>query len=174
MVATLTSSRTLLDPRGRCNRRGLLYVSSLLLAVELGLALIVLVADVPFDGPAALVVKLILLWTALVATSKRLHDCGRSAWWIAGTAFGLMGWCFLVTLGVVLLLGPPALAGTPMALGAVMTAVFLPLLSLAIWLHVARGDIEANQYGPVPDATGFSHLSAVSTEGVEDAPLTAN
>lgn len=156
MPTAVLSARNLLDPRGRCNRRGLLVVSGLLLAIEAVLALALLLMGAAFDGPLAWIVKLALLWTAIAATSKRLHDCGHSAWWMAGATLAVMVWCFGLTTGLVLLLGPAAFAPGSLWLALTLVAVSAPVLALVVWLHCAAGEATANRFGPIPAADGFS------------------
>lgn len=156
MLATLLSPHTLLDPRGRCNRRGLLHVAGVLLAAEAALAVWLVQSGAAFDGPIAFAIKLALLWTAIAASCKRLHDCGRSAWWIAIAAGGVMAWCFVLTLVLVVVLGPSALGTQSPWLFAVLVGVLLPIVALALWLHCVPGQDGENAYGPEPDAAGFS------------------
>jgi uncharacterized membrane protein YhaH (DUF805 family) len=164
MLATLLSPRTLLDPRGRCNRRGLLNVAGLLLLVEVALAGAAYLGHVPLDGTLAMAVKLLLLWTAIAVTAKRLHDCNRSAWWIASGLLGLMGWCFIVTLCVVIAMGPAALANDTQVLMATLIGVFTPLLGLALWLHLVPGETTDNRWGAAPGPSGFSHPAMRATQ----------
>jgi uncharacterized membrane protein YhaH (DUF805 family) len=156
MLRIALNPRNLLDPRGRCNRAGLLVVAAVLLAVEVVIALAFYTSGVSFTGPLAWAVKLVLLWTAIAATSQRLHDCGMSAWWILGAAAGVMAWCFVVTSAVMVWLGPTGFE--PGAIGFIVSllSVMLPVLGLVLWLHCAPGQVHANDYGPVPGPDGFA------------------
>jgi uncharacterized membrane protein YhaH (DUF805 family) len=109
-----------LDFSGRCNRRGLLVIAVVLLALQLLLATIVWLAGVPGSHPFVQLLQFVFFWLSLAAAAKRLHDCGLSAWWLLAGALGLMGCCFIVTIAAVALLGPMTLA--PGNLGFIVAA----------------------------------------------------
>lgn len=72
------------DPRGRTDHRGLFAMSIVVLVLEFsGLAAAEL-AGGALQGAWVVVLQAVLLWVALVAVSRRLHDMGRSAWWLVG------------------------------------------------------------------------------------------
>jgi uncharacterized membrane protein YhaH (DUF805 family) len=146
----------LLDPRGRCDRKGFLVAATLLLSAQGLVALGLWLSGLGFDGGAALGVNLAFCWLGYAAVSKRLHDMGRSSWWFAT---GLAGWLIasmVFAVGVAVAAGPEQLApGTPTH-DAVFAVMMLPLVIGLLWLHVRPGERAANKYGPVPSAFGFS------------------
>lgn len=161
----------LFDPRGRCSRKGLLLISGLLLAVEIALALLWLATGADFGGAPALIIKSVLLWLAFAATSKRLHDCGLSAWWFVGGLFGVMAWSFLLTTGLVIAFGAAALAVEGGGFTAAFAGTCLPAMGLLIWLHCQAGERGLNRFGPEPDASGFSPPADLAGTAVRGASL---
>ena len=146
----------LFDPRGRCNRKGLFIVALSLLAVEIVTGLAFWMGEVSLSGPFGMAVKVLFFWLATVAVAKRLHDLGRSAWWIVGGFAFLIVWSVCGSLILLLSVGESVL--DPMSRGfmaSVMLTMF-PVLVATLWLHFARGQVHSNRFGPVPQANGFS------------------
>ncbi|MEQ1577608.1 MAG: DUF805 domain-containing protein [Hyphomicrobium sp.] len=80
----------LLDPRGPCNRQGLLAAAGALLAMQcasIGLSWMGLMVR---DSAPAMVLGAVFLWSAIAVTAKRLHDAGLSAWWIGKALLAVM------------------------------------------------------------------------------------
>ncbi len=142
----------LVDPRGRIGRFGLLVSASLMLGVE---ALILLLAPDQSAGlPLAFwPLKALGFWVGTTALIKRLHDVGKSGWWVLGGMAGLCMWSAVVALVFVFLLGgqafQPGSAGHVMLLGILM----LPALGATLWLHLAPGEPYANRFGQPPAAS---------------------
>jgi uncharacterized membrane protein YhaH (DUF805 family)/uncharacterized membrane protein YphA (DoxX/SURF4 family) len=82
---------------------------------------------------------LVLLYPAVVLHVRRLHDMGRSGWWVllpAGLTVVAMGiWANRVSLG------PQLDANVPLAAGVVF-------LGFAIWGCIGGGQAESNAFGP--------------------------
>ncbi len=95
-------------------------------------------------SPFALGVSLLTFLPFLAAGWRRLHDTGRSGWWlVAPNGAGLLT-LVLTSAGVAV---APALGG---ALGLVLGLVILVLWILLIYWLASRGDAETNAYGPPP------------------------
>jgi uncharacterized membrane protein YhaH (DUF805 family) len=138
--------RLLVDPRGRIGRFGLLVSASLMLAVEA--MLIIMTPDLASGLPPYLwPLKALELWVGAAALIKRLHDVGRSGWWVLGGMAGICIWSAVVALVFVFVIGAeafqPGSTGYAMLLGILM----LPALGATLWLHLAPGDPFTNQYG---------------------------
>lgn len=146
----------LVDPRGRCNRKGLLIVACILLALELLAGLAMAAGLVPLGSPAAWMLKAAFVWMAIAGAVRRLHDVGMSGWRILCAIVALSVWCFVFTTAAAIALGPENLVPGTAGFLAVFGALMAPVLMLALWLHVAPGDPRPNRYGPVPDGLGFS------------------
>lgn len=144
------------DPRGRCDRKGLLLVALAMLGVEALAALLVMALGVPADSILLLAAKFACLWLATTVVIKRLHDLGLSAWRMLWAAIGVLAWS--VMLGVVLVFTLDEAAMAPGGIGY-LTAVAgtaLPVFALTLWLHFARGERGANRFGAEPAGLGFS------------------
>ncbi len=147
---------SLIDPRGRCNRKGLLVTALVLLAAEIVMAGTVWLAGFPVDHPALLIAKAALLWIAVAAASQRLHDLGRSAWSILWAMLALFVWSFASALTATIVLGPDEIVpGTP-GFWLIFAAIAAPMLTVLFWLHFAPGQAQPNRYGPQPSGLGFS------------------
>ena len=143
------------DPRGRYDRVEFIWAAITLLAAQLAFALGLWVMNASFLGWRGVVANLAFGWLACAAISKRLHDLGRSAWWMLG---GVLTWlvaAIAVALAVALAAGPEALETGAPGFWATFTALMLPPLGLAVWLHLAEGEPVANRYGPGP-AQGYA------------------
>jgi uncharacterized membrane protein YhaH (DUF805 family) len=152
----------LVDPRGRIGRFGLLVSASLMLAVE---ALLMVITPEQASGlpPYLWPLKAFELWVGTAALIKRLHDVGRSGWWVLGGMAGICIWSAVVALVFVFMLGgeafQPGSAGYAMLLGILM----LPALGMTLWLHVAPGDPFPNHYGAPPgEGAGNSQSQPVA------------
>ena len=147
---------TLLDPRGRCNRRGLFVLALALLGAQFAAGILLAVAGFGIDSLMGMFVAALFLWVGYTAVSKRLHDVGLSAWWFLATiAFWLAGVMVLsFTFGF--LLGADAMAQGSPAYAALFALTMLPLFAAMLWLHMRTGETEANRFGPVPDRSGFA------------------
>ena len=83
MTQVAALAMLLLDPRGRIGRRDLLLAACAVLGIELLLM-------APSNEMIALLAKSLALWIGSAAIIKRLHDLGRSGWWLPA---GLGGLC---------------------------------------------------------------------------------
>jgi len=140
----------LADPRGRCDRAEFIWAAVMLVAAQVAFALGLWVANASFAGWRGVVANLVLGWLACAAISKRLHDLGRSGWWMLG---GIVAWvvgAIAVALAIALAAGPHVLETGAPGFWATFAALMVPPLGLALWLHMAEGERSANRYGPVP------------------------
>ena len=154
-VATNFAIRTL-DPRGRCNRKGLLLAAANLLALQVIVGLSLWGAGLDLASPLLQPFNIAFCWVAFALISKRLHDLGHSAWWIPGAVL-------IWLVAIICLAGAIAVTGESDLLAPGTTvywitfaAMLLPLLVAALWLHTAKGQPGDNRFGPAPTAQGFS------------------
>jgi uncharacterized membrane protein YhaH (DUF805 family) len=88
-------------PRGRI-ARGRFVVS---LAIMLGLGYVLVQGiDATLGQAAGTVVVVLLVWLAIAVSVRRLHDTGRSAWWLLVFAVPVLGalwlaWVLLLQRG---------------------------------------------------------------------------
>jgi uncharacterized membrane protein YhaH (DUF805 family) len=140
----------LADPRGRFDRIDLIWAALTLIAGQAAFALGLWVTNAAFLGWRGFLANLAFGWLGYAAISKRLHDLGRSSWWLPGCVLAWLGIALVVAVVVALLAGPDALeTGTP-AFWATFSALMLPAAAMALWLHLAAGEPAANCYGPPP------------------------
>ena len=143
-------------PVGRCNRTGMILVSTYVVSIEAGFLGALWAGGWTADGVAADLLRLFCLWMSFASFSKRLHDLGRSAWWLIGGAAVLIAWLCLISAALAILGGSAALQpGSPLFKLSVAAAV-MPMIAAIFYLHLAAGQSEDNHYGPVPAPIGFS------------------
>lgn len=146
----------LIDPRGRCSRKGLLCAAAVLLALQVPVVVTLWLSGIGLTGHTALILDLAFCWIGFAIVAKRLHDLGHSAWWVPAAV--LVWFAGTVSLAVaVILVGDPELMqpGTT-SYWVVFALMLAPLLIAALWLHLAEGDANDNRFGPVPGTSGFS------------------
>ncbi|MEL6289543.1 MAG: DUF805 domain-containing protein [Pseudomonadota bacterium] len=160
MNSTLAAVAQTFDPRGRCDRRGLLYVMLATLALQAAIAVAILALDVPFTGPIAIGLKMIFVWVAASASIQRLHDCNRSGFWLPGSLLFLFIWVgFLagvLPIMVAVTFGAEHIRLFSPMFYLIVALSYLPILAAALWLHFAKGNAGANRFGAAPSVHGFS------------------
>jgi uncharacterized membrane protein YhaH (DUF805 family) len=147
---------TLLDPRGRCNRKGLLIIATAMFGIQAGLAAAFWGLGWNLTGPGATMLKLLFCWLALSACSKRLHDLNLSAWNMAWALPVTVLWTLGTALAFVFSFGLESLTPKSPWYLVAMGSSMLPMLAATLWLHFAKGTPGANRFGPEPDGLGFS------------------
>jgi uncharacterized membrane protein YhaH (DUF805 family) len=158
-VDALDLVRHALDPRGRCNRHGFLVVALILLAFQiLGGALLVL-AGADLQGGLAIALNMPLFVVGTMAVFKRLHDIGRSGWWVPGAiVFWIVG-SMVINLTASLIIGPDVMLAAVAEQSALFWMMFatiaLPAFGGLLWLHATAGQSVANRHGAVPGVLGF-------------------
>lgn len=168
--------RQLLDPRGRCNRQGFLALAIVLLALQTLGGLVLVLTGAPLDGGLAMALNMPLFWVGSMALLKRLHDIGKSGWWVpAAITFWVVG-CFVVVLAATAIVGAErmgiALAEKSLVFWLVFAATTIPAFGGLLWLHAAPGEATANIYGDLPGRLGFAPAPGKS-ETLPEAALSA-
>jgi uncharacterized membrane protein YhaH (DUF805 family) len=152
-----------LDPRGRCNRKGLLLAAAILLASQVVIALGLWEAGIDLSSPIAMLCNAVFCWVGFALISKRLHDLNHSAWWVPTAALLWLAAAVCLAVLIVLIGDPDILApGTP-SYWVAFASMLMPLLVVAAWLHAAIGDAGDNRFGPAPTAHGFSMPTEAAT-----------
>ncbi len=104
-------------------------------------------ADDPgsFGGPVSNLLALVLLLPSLAVTVRRLHDTGRTGWWIGGAVPVAMLWfIFMMALAF---MGFKSLAPIAMA-GVIAMLCYIPLI---LYFATRPGTPGSNRFGPAPD-----------------------
>jgi uncharacterized membrane protein YhaH (DUF805 family) len=159
--------RQLIDPRGRCNRQGFLALAIVLLALQTVGGTVLVLAGAPLDGGLALALNAPLFWIGFMAVLKRLHDIGRSGWWVPVAITGWFIGCVVISAIAGVVVGPDRLAlaveERTLVFWIVFAATTIPAFGGLLWLHASPGEMVANRYGAVPGVLGFSLPTAVET-----------
>lgn len=160
---SMTIVRSLLDPRGRADRRGLLWLALVLLALQGVLFGALALGWLDMANPALITAKVLILWVSTVAVIKRLHDVGLSGIWVLA---GFGGWSLLTTviaIVMVAIVGLDALRPTSPHYWTTMTLSMVPVVVAMLWLHLAPGERRPNRFGVPPGPTGFGPAPYVAT-----------
>ena len=114
---------------------------------------------IPFVG---LLLSLLLIWPNLAIAVKRLHDMGRTGWFVAipfvlGMVLSIVAFAMIGTAIVADGRSPEDFAADPAAAIAMMGPVFgviaiLTIVNLAflLWIGIADSQRGANKFGPNP------------------------
>jgi len=146
----------LVDPRGRADRADFLAVAVAMFGLQTVTLLLFWQVEEEVGRVASLPVNLTFLYMAACATCRRLHDTGRSAWWIPAAMASWAACGFVLALGVAVIVGPTRMQpGAPM-FWIVFLLMLAPALVAALWLHLTEGEPTANRFGPVPDGVDVS------------------
>jgi uncharacterized membrane protein YhaH (DUF805 family) len=133
-------------PRGRAGRSELLVVAGVLLGLQLSLAGVD-IAGLNVPDVANYAVTTLVGWVGLVATIRRLHDIGYSAWWVPGALCALCIWSVGVALLAVMIFGAGAIRPEQTTYIFILGVLMLPLLGLTLWLHLSGSDPLPNRFG---------------------------
>ncbi len=136
--------KLLFDPRGRASRQDLLVAAGVMLAVDMLMA-------ANATGVALYALKILAYWIGCVGIVKRLHDVGRSGWWLAGGAAALCIWAAVLGLGLGFTFGLEQLRPGNIAYIVMLALLILPALGVTLWLHLAEGEKGMNRFGAEPD-----------------------
>jgi uncharacterized membrane protein YhaH (DUF805 family) len=153
----------LLDPRGRIGRVGLFVSASLMLGIEA--FLLVAVPEQSDSLPVYLwPMKALALWLGTIGLIKRLHDVGRSAWWVLAGMAGLCVWSAVVAVVTGVMFGSAALVPGSTGYIVLLGLVMLPAIGVTFWLHLEPGDPFPNRFGPPPVRTPESAQESESAQ----------
>ena len=157
MPSSLQYVLQLADPRGRYDRTDFMWAAINLVAAQVAFGAGLWVTSASFLGWRGLVANALFVWLGYAAIAKRLHDLGRSAWWLLGALLGWLVGAGALATAIVLAAGPSAIEPGAHGYLATFAAMMLPPAALAVWLHLAEGEPGENRYGPA-SAQAFSAL----------------
>lgn len=140
----------LVDPRGRSGRRDFLHVAITLFVLQLVFFALVWLLQADLSGHTALPANAAFCWMGYAAASRRLHDLGRSSWWMPAAVACWIVMGFLVALVIALIAGPSAVKPGSPGFWIAFLCLLAPPFAVALWLHLAAGENGPNRYGPPP------------------------
>lgn len=155
-MSPLPMLTALMDPRGRTNRKGLLVAAGLLLAAEVAIASWIWMTDRSFGDVLLWPIKALLIYMAVSAAARRMHDIGLSAWRLFGAFLALMVWSFGLAITVMFNVTPEQMVPGQLGANIVTIGIAAPMVGAMLWLHFAPGKPKPNEFGPVPTGLGFS------------------
>lgn len=138
----------LLDPRGRCNRTDFLYAAIAIFALQVAFFGLLWQLTARFDHVTSLPANAAFVWMGCAAISRRLHDLGRSAWWMPASVGLWLASGFVLATLLTLILGPERMFPGAPAFWLVFGCLLAPPFAAALWLHLAVGEEGANRFGP--------------------------
>jgi uncharacterized membrane protein YhaH (DUF805 family) len=148
--------RELADPRGRCNRKAFLTIALAFLAIQLSVAGVFWLCGIETSTNMNLLLNAPILWIGSTVCFKRLHDVGRSGWWLPGS-FAIWFTTVIISLALIsIMLDETALDPGQPAFYVAFAAITLPVFGALLWLHTAPSVEGTNKYGPVAGPTGLS------------------
>lgn len=141
----------LFDPRGRTSRGDFLALGVVMLGLQVLWLAFSWQVEEHYGRLPSLPVNLLFLYMAVCATVRRLHDTGRSAWWmpLATAAWAVAG--MVVALVLAMALGPDRLRPGSPPFWLVFLVLMAPVLIAVLWLHLEDGDAGPNRFGPPTD-----------------------
>jgi uncharacterized membrane protein YhaH (DUF805 family) len=161
--------REIADPRGRCNRKAFLTIALAFLAIQLTVAALFWLFGIETSNTMNLVLNAPILWIGSTVCFKRLHDVGRSGWWLPGS-FVIWFTTVILSLALIsLMLDETAFDPGQPAFYAAFAAITLPVFGALLWLHTAPSVAGANKYGPLAGPNGLS-MPEHGSAAVADAP----
>ncbi len=159
--------QALFDPRGRCNRRGLIAAAVVLMAIEFTGSLALWTAGVSIDHPVTIAFKCLLIYQAFVAAALRLHDVGHSTWRIVWASIAILAWSVVLAIIATKIYTSDQIGVGQPGFFMIFIGLLVPMSAALIWLHVAPGQPHSNRYGPMPGNIGFSrHIDRNSARPV--------
>lgn len=158
-AAVITLLRGLYDPRGRCNRYGLLI--SAVLAAVFSYGSVATIGGLHFESVLSWIVLSHVLWINIVPCIRRGHDMGYRTLYILIAAPCLIalgvGIVWMLTLALAQTGALDTITPTDPLFWLLNCLVIAPIMGALIWISVAKGQDFTNQYGDVPVSYGLSH-----------------
>ena len=98
-------------------------------------------------GPLNTISALVVLIPSFAVAWRRLHDTGRSGWWIGGFFLAMIGAVALVVISVgTAVFSPEGLANATLLLGMLMVGTLIYIIVMLVFM-CTRGDPGPNRYG---------------------------
>jgi len=154
-VSSALSSYATFHGRARRSEYWWFYLFTILVAIPAGV--IDAILDMAFNneiGIVGTITSLALLLPSLAVTARRLHDTGRTGWWMLLPVAPLLA-AFVVGIATVVSAVLSAGGDGAPTSGLIVLLVFFGLLTLAAVIIVTvflclRSDPGPNKYGPPP------------------------
>lgn len=152
----------LFDPRGRSDRTEFLHAAIAIFLLQATLFLVLWKLSAELDHVSTLPANALFLWMGTAAVSRRLHDLGRSAWWMPISLLIWLAGGFVLATLLAAVIGPQRLFPGAPAFWVVFFCLLAPPFVVALWLHVCEGEAGPNRFGPASarEEAGQPHAEA--------------
>ena len=144
---------------GRARRSEYWYwvLATILAGIVVGIVEIMLGVGSGSSGPLSSFLNLAVFLPGLAVAFRRLHDTGRSGWWIGGFYIGLL--VFAIIIGVLFGASLSSEAGTAGAASMGVVAIIFGVGALIYMIALlvffcGDSDVGPNKYGPNPKNEG--------------------
>ena len=145
---------------GRARRSEYWYwtLATILVGIVVGLIELMLGMGSDTSGPLSTLLNLALLLPGLAVTFRRLHDTGRSGWWIGGFYLALI--VFVIVLlamvgGLMATGSEDTAAAAVMGVVAILFGVAVLIWGIAMLVFLCKdSDVGPNKYGQNPKNEG--------------------
>lgn len=144
--------------RGRARRSEYWYWTLATILASIAVTIVESVLGLGSDGsgPISGLLSLAIFLPGLAVTFRRLHDTGRSGWWIGGFYIGIIVFALIIGIGFAATMGGDST--TSSALGGVAAIIFglgALIYGIAILVFLCTdSQVGPNKYGPNPKHEG--------------------
>lgn len=146
--------------RGRARRSEYWFwiLATLLVAIVIAIAEVLLGLSYEGSGPISTIFNLLIFIPGLFVTFRRLHDIGRSGWWIGAFYLTILAFVFLAVgmafgVGTDIANSSSTLAGFGLISIGFFVGIFIYAIVLLIFM-CTDSQTGPNKYGPNPKNEG--------------------
>lgn len=144
---------------GRARRSEYWYwvLATILAGIVIGVIELILGLGTEASGPLSTALNLALFLPGLAVTFRRLHDTGRSGWWIGGFYIGIFVFAIVIGImfGASLSAGADGSAAAGMGVVAIIFGLGALIYAIALLVFLCSDShVGPNKYGPNPKREG--------------------
>lgn len=144
---------------GRARRSEYWYwvLATILAGIVVGVIELMLGMGSDTSGPLSSILNLAIFLPGLAVAFRRLHDTGRSGWWVGGFYIGLLVFAvvFAFFIGATLSAGGDNSVAASMGVVAIIFGLGAVIYLIALFVFLCTdSDVGPNKYGPNPKNEG--------------------